>query len=421
MDGKVIWIINHYALTPAQGGLCRHYYFAKELIKRGYTVRIFTSSVIHNTSLNMIAQSEKRFFKDVEYNGVNYTYLKSSSYHGNGLARIKNMLGFAGAIKKIWKKYSWEKPDIIYTSSPDLFTARNAVKFAKKHKLPCVTEVRDLWPLSVVEYKGYSNSNPLIKMLYGFEKKIYQNCDALIFTMEGGKDYIRDKKWDKKVDLDKVFHINNGLDVELQREQREEFTLDDGDLNGEEFKVIYAGSVRTANSVDLLVRAAEMLQEQHDIKFIIYGDGDKREELEKYCAEHNLTNIVFKGRVDKKYIPYICSKASVNVISVKQTGVSKYGVSWNKLFDYMGAGKPIISNVAVNYDLIERYGCGISLPDQNPQTMADAVLRLYSLSPEEYDKMCKNATDAAEHYDYENLTTKLEEAMNYAVEHYGRK
>lgn len=413
-----IWIINHYALTPSQGGLSRHYFFAKELQARGYNVRIFTSSVIHNTDINMIAENEKRMFKDVEYEGVNYTYIKSSGYKGNGLSRIKNMLGFAYSIKKIWKQYSWEKPDIIYSSSPDIFTVWKAEKFAKKHDLPCMVEVRDLWPLSIAEYKGFSNGNPAIRILYGLEKRIYKRADAIVFTMPGGKDYISDKGWSKYISSDKIFNVNNGIDIEEQNAQRSEHTLDDGDLNGGSFKVIYAGSIRTANAVDLIVRAAEHLKNKTDIKFLIYGDGDKRAELEEYCSKTGLQNVIFKGKVDKKYIPYVCSAASVNVISVKQTGVSKYGVSWNKLFDYMNAGRPILSNVAVNYDLIEKFDCGISLSKQEPKDIADAVLKLYELSPEDYKQMCENARNAAADFDFAKLTDKLESAMHYAIEHY---
>lgn len=419
--GKVIWIINHYALTPAQGGLCRHYFFAKELIKRGYTVRIFSSSTIHNTNINMIAENERCFFKDIEYEGVIYTYLKSKAYTGNGIARINNMLGFAYNIKKIWKKYSWEKPDIIYTSTPDIFTAWKAEKFAKKHKLPCVVEVRDLWPLSIVEYKGFSERNPIIKALYCLEKKIYKRANALVFTMPGGKDYIKDKNWQNKVSLNKIFNINNGVDIASQIKQRKEFKINDDDLNGLGFKIIYAGSIREANSVDLLIKAAENIKEYKDIKFLIYGQGSEKECLEKYCIENKLINVIFKGKVDKKYIPYICSKADINFICVKQTGISKYGVSWNKLFDYMVAGKPILSTVEVNYDFIKHYNCGISLFDQTPQAISDGILTIYNMTQEDYDEMSDNAKNAAKNFDFNILTDKFEEAVHYAIENYRSK
>ena len=136
---------------------------------------------------------------------------------------------------------------------------------------------------------------------------------------------------------------------------------------------------------------------------------------------NNLQNVRFKGRVDKKYIPYICSKANVNFISVKQTGISKYGVSWNKLFDYMNAERPILSNVKVNYDLLERYRCGISLEEQTPEAIAQAILQIYNMPSEEYEQMCKNAKEAAKNFDYSILTDKLEEVIEYAIEHHGEK
>lgn len=414
MNKKTVWIINHYALAPSQGGLCRHYYFARELIARGYNVRIFTSSVIHNTDVNMCGKDDG-LFKEVEVDGLVYTYIKSGGYKGNGLKRIKNMLSFAGNVKKIWKRYKSENPDVIYTSSPDLFTAWSAQKLARKHKIPTVTEIRDLWPLSIVEYKGFSNSNPAIKVLYGMEKKLYKRTDALVFTMPGGAEYVKDRGLEKVVPKEKIFNVNNGVDLKEQEYQRVNCVLDDADLQDNAFKVIYAGSVRTANSVDLLIKATALLKDRQDIKFLIYGDGGDKAELEKYCAENGLDKVVFKGRVDKKYIPYICSRANVNFISVKQTGVSRYGVSWNKLFDYMAAGKPIISNVKVNYDLIEEYGCGISLEEQTPEAIAAGILQIYGLSEAEYKGMCEGAERGVRNFDFSLLTDKLEEVLDYAV------
>lgn len=417
MVAKTIWIINHYALTPAQGGLNRHFFFARELQKRGYNVRIFTSSAIHNTDINMISKNEGCFFKDVDYEGVHYTYLKSSGYKGNGISRIKNMLGFAFIIKKIWKKYKSEKPDVIYTSSPDLFTAWQSVKFAKKHKMPVIVEVRDLWPLSIVEYKGFSNNNPAIKVLYEMEKRIYKRANALIFTMAGGKDYIADKKWNKKVDTNKIFNVNNGIDIAEQEKQKSEFVLEDSDLNDDIFKVVYAGSIRTANSVDLLVKSAKKLKD-YPVKFLIYGDGDNRAELENYCADNELNNVKFKGKVDKKYIPNICSKASVNVLTYKNAGTWKYGGSQNKMFDYMNSGRPIVTNIKMGYSLLQKYDCGLELDNNNEEELSAAILQIYNLPEEEYAKMCQNAKNAAKDFDYEILTNKLEEVINYAIEHY---
>ncbi len=416
---RCIWIFNHYATDVPQAGANRHYYFAKLLVERGYKVRIFTASTVHNSDINLIKEDEP-IFKDVEIDNIAFTYIKTNIYKGNGVARIKNMLGFAFSLKKIWKKYSWESPNVIYASSPDIFTIWQAEKIAKKHKLPCLIEIRDLWPLSIVEYGGYSAKNPAIIFLYRLEKRIYKKADAIIFTMEGGRQYIRDKGWNKSVNINKVFNVNNGIDCSLQDIQCNN-TIVDNDLDDDTFKVIYAGSIRVANSIDLIINAAEVLKDYSNIKFIIYGDGDDKALLEQVCESKKLKNVLFKGRVSKANIPYILTKASINVLTYKNVSAWKYGGSQNKQFDYLNAGKPIITNIKMGYSLLERYACGIEANTDKPEIFADAILKIYNMSSVDYDKMCRNAKSAAKDFDYEILTDKLEEAIQYAVEHYRRK
>ena len=412
---KTVWIINHYALTPEQGGLCRHYYFAKELEKRGYNVRIFTSSAIHNTEINMISDGEG-LFKEVPYDGIKYTYIKSPQYKGNGISRIKNMLGFAFDIRKIWKEYSYEKPDVIYTSSPDIFTAWRAEAFAKKHKIPCVVEIRDLWPLSIVEYKNISPKNPVIIALFMLEKRIYKKADSLIFTMPGGKDYITYKKWQKSVSADKIFNVNNGIDIALQETQKTDYFYEDADLsdNGK-FKVVYAGSIRTANSIGTLVEAAEYLKDYKDIVFYLYGKGSDKEYYEGYCAKRNIASVKFKGYVDKKYLASILERASLCILTYKNVKTWKYGGSQNKMFDYMNAGKPILTNIKMGHSVIEKYDCGVELDTDDSEKLAKAIYDIYSMPADKYLAVCKNAKEGAKDFDYKVLTDKLEEAINYAI------
>lgn len=436
---KNIWIINHYAIPPSMGGLNRHYYFAKELIARGNSVRVFSASTIHNTSINIISDKENKKFKETEIDGLIYTFIKSKSYKGNGISRIKNMIGFMLSVKKIKKYFKNEKPNIIYTSSPDLLTAFSALRLAKKIKVPCVCEIRDLWPLSIVEYTSLTNSNPAIRLLYALEKYIYKKADALIFTMEGGKQYIRDKKWDKSIDLDKVFHINNGVDLEQQQCLRNKEAIDGDIFENGKFHVTYLGSIRKANNLGAIIDAAKVISEKDDnIEFIIYGDGTQREELENRCKKENINNVIFRGRVDKKFVPYICLNSDLNIMSlvnVRQTKIKPskkllisrgimvrftkasfdYGVSCNKLFDYMAAGKPILSTFKVKYDLIQKYDCGLTCENQDAPTIADAIIKIKELPAQEYGKMCENAKRAAEDYDFKILTDKLESVIEYTL------
>ena len=281
-----VWIINHYAIPPSMGGLVRHYYFSKFLREDGHQVRIFTASEIHNTNINMIRDGA--LYREETMDGVPYTFLKTRDYSGNGLSRIINMLEFPLRIQQAVNRFAraGERPDVIYTSAPTIFAAASAVIAAKRLKVPCVVEVRDIWPESIVEYKGMSRKNPVILALYALEKWLYKNADRLIFTMEGGPDYIKEKHWENKIPLAKIDNLNNGVDLAEFDENCQKYTLDDPDLLDEStFKVVYTGSIRLVNNLEKIVEVAERMQQmgEEKIKFLLYGDGTEREQLIEEC------------------------------------------------------------------------------------------------------------------------------------------
>lgn len=409
---KNLWIVNHSSLPPELGGLNRHFYFSRHLSQAGYRVRIITASAIHNTDINIIGGGDLAPFCEKSFSGVPFTFLKTPGYRGNGLARARDMLAFSRRFCSVFRRF--ERPDAICASSPDPFAAAAAVKVARHLGVPVILEVRDLWPESIVAYQGRSPKNPVIKAMYGMEKRLYRSADRLVFTMEGGADYIREKGWDGEVDLSSVRHINNGVDL-AEFEACRGIPFFDADLNDPStFKVVYAGSVRTAYHLEDVVDAALLLQSKHpDIRFLIWGDGDRRPALEARCREKGVRNVLFKGRVDRRHIPAILSKADATLLQLYQNGgpgILRYGCSPNKLFDYLAAGKPVIVGFAAGYDLVERYGCGMSASG-GPAALAEAALRLRFLSPEKYVAMCRNAARAARDYDYRILAKKFDAVL----------
>lgn len=409
-----VWIVNHYAIPPSMGGLVRHYYFSKYLQKKGHSVKIFTSSKIHNTDINMI--SDKSLYREEMEDGVEYTFVRSRDYKGNGMDRVINMMDLPFKTWKAMKRfYKKEKPDVIYTSSPDLFVALFALLFGRKHKIPVVVEVRDLWPESIVEYNGMSRMNPIIQVLYQLEKWIYVHADQLIFTMPGGKEYICDKGWTKKVNINKVNHVNNGVDLAEFEENKKLYNLENSQIaNDNAFKVVYMGSIRKVNNLQTLVDAAKELKNQ-DIHFYIYGDGTEKDMLEDECRKYSL-NVKFEGRVEKKYIPYILSNADLNIINVQGAGLNKYGCSWNKLFEYMASEKPILCNLPVNYDLIREKKLGIAKRFANGKEYAEEITKFRQLTSEEYGEYCQRLKECAQEYDYQILTNKIERILKKAID-----
>lgn len=419
MKEKNIWLINHYATSMFQNRSGRHYWFAKYLKRIGYLPVVFCASSFHNKKEGI--DTGKELYKLSVDNSENlpFVFVRTRPSIGNGVDRVLNMVDFYRHLfpvsRTIRKKYG--KPDVILASSVHPLTMVAGIQIGKRLKVPCICEIRDLWPEAIFAF-GKAKENSLIgKLLKAGEYWIYRNADALIFTKEGDTDYLLENKWDTmqggKVNLNKCFYINNGVDLKTFESQILTETLDDPDLHDENiFKVVYAGAIRPVNSVGNLLDCAHILQEHSNIKFLIYGEGNQRQILEDRAKNENLANVIFKGFVERKHIPYILSKSSVNILNYSQTQYNwTRGNSSNKLFEYMASGKPVISTVKMGYSIIASYGCGIELNQSTPEALADAILKISQLSPEEYQELGANARRGAEDFDFHLLTEKLDSVI----------
>lgn len=410
--GKRIWIMNHYATDMFfnQGG--RHYWFAENLIKNGYETTIFCANTRHNSDDIVDLKNEKYLIKST--NDIPFVFVPTTPYAGNGASRVKNMVSFYKNLFPVTKEYAkkYGKPDVILASSVHPLTLVAGIKIAKKFGIPCICEVRDLWPEAIFAFNKSKEKSILGRTLVAGEHWIYKNANALVFTKEGDTDYIKEKKWDTgqggKINLDKCFYINNGIDIEAFNQNIKDFVVDDPDLNSDKFNVVYAGSIRPVNDVGKIVSAARLLKVQSDIQFLVYGDGNQRQMLEQQIKDEGLTNVKMKGYINKKYIPYILSKANVNILNYSQTQYNwARGNSSNKLFEYMASGKPVISTVKMGYSIIDKYNCGLELEKSTPEDLATAILKIKNMSVEEYKTIGQNARKGAEDFDFNILTKKL--------------
>lgn len=402
---KKIWIINHYAEPPEGGKYLRHFNFAKKLIERGYDVTIFTASTIHNTKINNTDGKSPYLINEIE--GVKFVFIKSDSYFGNGKARVKNMLQYYFGVKKAYVDF--ENPDVIYTSGPHPLAWLAAKHIAKRSNAKLLVETRDLWPETFVAMGRFSKNHPVALILYAIEKNVYKAADRLIFTFPGGDEYVKNLG----IDTSKVRYINNGIDLN-EFKAAKEIRFEDERYEGDDFKVIFTGAMGRANAVDSLVKAAEIIQNRgiSNIKVYLFGHGTEEEELKKHVSDNGLNNVVFMGKVEKKYIPNILSRADLNILSLAHLpGLFKYGLSPNKLFEYFASGKPIISNVECGHDLLEKYGAGYTVKPIDPNYLAEGILDFYNMPKSEYDKYSQNALKAAQDFDFEILTDRLVDAI----------
>lgn len=406
---KKVWIINHYATDMFFDGGGRHYWFAECLKKKGYEPIIICASTIHN-SIQSIDMGERDYLVD-NSKDFPYIFIRTPKYEGNGKERMKNMYSF---FKKI-QKYSEEirdtvgMPDIIFSSSVHPLTLVAGIRIGKKFKIPCICEVRDLWPLALIEYGLIKNKSLIAKLLYKGEKWIYKKADAVIMTIAGCKQYIMDMGWEKQIDINNVHYINNGIMLDNFDYNKDNYIFEDEDLNNKNnINIVYTGSIRKVNNLNVLLEAAILLRntKYKNIKILVFGDGDEKDMLINKAKQIELDNILFKGQVDKKYVPYIVSQSYATILHYSTNELEKYGQSQNKLFDYMAAERPVLSTYNPNYNIVTKYDCGLSIEEQTPENIAKMIIDIVS-NDARYKEFSANARAGAKDFDFNVLTNRL--------------
>ena len=404
MAKKVIWLVNEYNFPDYERS--RQTNLCCLLNERGYDAYIISGSSLNKKSENRINDGRKYVFVQApEAKG----YMIKTSNYSKTYERVMVALQFQNRLWKLRKHLP--KPDVIVSDFAGLF-GNGFLKWKKKYGTKVIYDILDLWPEGFVDL-GYIKKDSIIaKMLYRMEHKSYREADGIIFSMQGGRDYIVDKGWSREVggdvDTSDIGYLNNGVNLEQVDRQRTEFVLDDPDLDTDKFKVIYLGSISTANGLDVLVETARVLQKRENNKaaILVYGYGNQEEKLKKMAADYGLKNIKFKGKLDFEYGANLLSRGDLNIFTFKDSPLWKYGISPNKLFMYFASGKPVLSMIKPKYDLVEGKKAGISV-ENDPETVADAIERFCEMGKDEYEEYCGNSRSTAVEYDYKNLVQVL--------------
>lgn len=399
MQIKRIWFVSHYSMPPEYEMRIKTQMYAHFLGQMGIECTIFAASTIHNTDINLIQGKEQ--YIERQYDDLKFVHIRCSGYTKTDLKRIINMEQFAYRFNRIAEKF--EAPDVIVADTYCV-SYKPIYKYCKRHHIPFVVDVRDLWPQSIVEYMHISEKNPVVRMMYKMEKNMYIHADRIIFSFDGGYDYIQDHNLDKIIPREKVYFINNGVNLEEFRSNSTKYRISDDDLdNPEYFKVVYVGSIRKVNNLGLLLDAAKEVKNPK-IRFLIWGAGDEVDILKKRVSDEQIDNVVFKGFIEKKYVPSITERADLNLIHNNPSELFRYGISFNKLFDYLASGQATLSTFPCKYNPAVYEGAGIDVSASSPQEIAKAIDRI---STENLTIYQENARKVAEKYDYKALTMKL--------------
>jgi glycosyltransferase involved in cell wall biosynthesis len=175
---------------------------------------------------------------------------------------------------------------------------------------------------------------------------------------------------------------------------------------------MFAGNIGTAQAVNVIVEAALFLKEHTDVHFVVLGDGSCRQEMQDAAQQQGLTNLHLPGRFPVETMPAFMRKASVLLVTLADRPIFAATIP-NKIQAYLAAGRPIIACLnGEGARLVVEAGAGLATPAEDGKALAETILRLYRLSPDERSKMGANGRRYyQEHFDHDHLVDKLIEHL----------
>jgi glycosyltransferase involved in cell wall biosynthesis len=399
-----VWLINHYAVPPSEPGGTRHYALARELIRSGHDVTIIASSFNHSTGMQMRC-SHGRLSTFEQFGEVPFLLLRVPAYRSN-MARLWNMFVFAFEVWLGLGTRKMGKPDIVIGSSLTLLAAFAAERLARRVRVPFVLEIRDLWPQTLINM-GMRPQHPAVIGFGIVERYLYCNADQIVTLLPNASEYIVPKGARSK----DITWIPNGVDMELM-------PFPQIPTQHEQFIVMYAGSHGLSDALDSVLDAAAILNKEAPGRFCFrfVGDGPNKRELRRRVEIENIANVVFDDPVPKQKVFSILQGADAFIITAKKTDLYRYGISPNKLHDYMAAARPTIFAGNSHNNPIAEASAGITVPPEDSGAIARAVQTLAGMSNDERWAMGLRARrHIEEHHDFTALARRLESVLQSAL------
>jgi glycosyltransferase involved in cell wall biosynthesis len=374
----VVWIVNQYAGSPRHGMEYRHYYLAQGLADRSHYPIVISGSRSH---LFTRPPDVSRAFTLETVADVRYCWVAVPGYQrAISVGRVLNMVAFAAALERL-PTTKLPRPDAILVSSPSLFPIGVAARWARRFGARLVFEVRDIWPLTLQELGGLSSRHPLAD-----RHMVVRGMDAA-----------------------KFHYLPNGVDLDSSSPSTDVPGAVHEAMQPGAFTVGFVGTLGAANVLETLIDAARLLDPGR-FAVVIVGHGPERERLMARAAD--VPNVVFTGPVPKERITAAISLFDACYVGYRRSSLYRFGVSPNKLYEYMAAGRPVLFAAEAANQPVRDADCGQTLPPEDPRALANAIRILAARPAAERARLGANARAYVErHHAYGRLSGELAEIL----------
>ena len=387
----------------------RPYYFAKEWVKAGHKVDIIAADYSHIRRVN---PEIKRDFETTKIDGINYHWIKTITYDGNGVKRSLTMAKF---ILKLISNAKWIadtlEPDVVICSSTyplDTYVGQRIRKVSKK-KVKLIHEVHDMWPISPIEIGGMSPKHPFIRIMQRGENSFCKNSDIIVSLLPSARDYFIEHGMNEST----FRHVPNGVVLDEWKnysEIPEDLSRHFIKCHNEgKFNLCFFGSIHKTYNLDMLIDAVKQFK-NNEVQLTLIGPGNDKEELKKMAEGCN--NIRFFNSIPKSSIPDLFNYIDSAFVGAKSQKIFRFGICMNKLFDSMMGGKPILYMVDAPNNYVEQYNCGVTIKGQTTDDLIEGIRNLIELDKKEAEILGVNGRNAAvKEFNYTKLSEKFLEIM----------
>lgn len=402
-------LINHYAGGPAYGMEHRPWYLSDAWQRMGHEVLVVAAGYAHT---RVVQPAQDHIGRVTDISGVPALFLPAPRYSGNGPGRVWNMLGFLTGLYKRTPFFVKEfQPDVVIASStypPDIWPAD---RIARKSGARLVWEVHDLWPLSPIELGGFSKHHPFMMWLQRAENFACKKAHKVVSLLPCTQEHLTAHG----MSPEKFAWIPNGIaahewDTTVPVPEPHQTVI--RELKSQGMTLVgYTGALGVANAMDPLIEAAQYCRDSK-VAFVITGHGPEKENLKRKATEMGLSHIRFCDPVPKKHLPALLDQMDILYVGFHKNPLYKYGVSPNKLYDYMMAGKPIIQAIEAGNNPVKEAQCGIDIQANDPKAIASAIRELMALPASNIQKMGEAGKKyVLQHHEFDVLARRFLEEI----------
>ena len=284
------------------------------------------------------------------------------------------------------------RPDIILVYSPPLLLGLTAALAGRIWRCPFVFWLNDLWPRAALSL-GFMREGSLYRLACDVERVIYhQAARIFVYSWRMMEEVVADGGSRKNIEYHplwidtEVFHPDPPVGARI----RQQYGW------GDKFVILYGGNIGLAQGLDVLLETAQMLRDYPDIHFVMVGSGVEKENLVARAREYGLANLEFIGQQPKDQVLAYFSAADL-LFSHLKAAPHRVGTVPEKILAYMACGRPVLmaAQEGAATDLVQEYGCGLAVPPDNPEALAQAVLSL-AKQRQSLDEMGARGRQAAE-------------------------